>query len=271
MTVLPSGAQVHEWTPDRSPRAVIQLQHGFAEHAHRYVGEYHRLIPRLLERGYAVRAMDLIGHGHSPGPRRLTDIRHAVADHVRVRVMSDPGLPVVLFGHSLGGLVTAGSVAAQPRHLAGVVLSAPVLVPPVAAPVRMAALLLGRSLPRVGLPGRTGSLDQLTRRPEVVERAARDPLMHPGRVPLLLGATALDVSARVWAYAPHWQAPCLVVHGTADTATDPEQSRRLVDALGTGDKQLHLIDGGYHELLHDLPADEVLDLVLTWIDRRVAG
>ncbi|MBB2943360.1 alpha-beta hydrolase superfamily lysophospholipase [Actinoplanes lutulentus] len=267
---LDSGARVHVWNPAGQARAIVQLQHGFAEHAQRYTDEHAQLIPHLLDRGYGVWAMDMIGHGRSPGPRRLTDIRAAVADHVRVRArLHGEGLPVLLFGHSLGGLVTAGSVATDPAGTAGVVLSAPVLVPPVPAPARAAAMLLARLLPRTPVPGRNAPIDELTRRPDVVERARRDPLMHPGRVPLLVGATALDVSARLWRHAPRWQAPCLVLHGTDDTATDHRQSRRLVDALGTGDKTLHLVDGGRHELLNDLPAERILDLVLTWIDDRV--
>ncbi|MFJ2134751.1 hypothetical protein ACIOMQ_28530 [Streptomyces sp. NPDC087845] len=59
--------------------------------------------------------------------------------------------------------------------------------------------------------------------------------------PLLVGAGALDVAAAVRAGAPWWRAPCLVVHGTADTSTDPRASRRLagLDEFGPFNLLLH--------------------------------
>jgi acylglycerol lipase len=177
---LRSGARVHVWAPEHPPRGMVVLQHGFVEYAERYVGEHHQLIAHLLGRGYEVWAMDLIGHGRSPGRRRLTNVHCGVADHVLVRErLRAKGVPIILFGHSLGGLAAAGSVAPDPSDIAGVVLSAPVLVPPVRAPVRADAWLLGRSLPRVAVPERKGPLDTLTRRRDVIERAG-GPAHPPG-------------------------------------------------------------------------------------------
>jgi alpha-beta hydrolase superfamily lysophospholipase len=63
-------------------RAVLLLQHGYAEHAQRFVKQYNGLIPHLLNMGVSVYAVDMWGHGHSPGPRVLTDIGQAVEDHL---------------------------------------------------------------------------------------------------------------------------------------------------------------------------------------------
>lgn len=68
-----------------------------------------------------------------------------------------------------------------------------------------------------------------------------------------------------------WQAPTLAVHGTADTFTDPEGSRRAIAAIASKDATLHLVEGGHHELLNDTARDETLQVVLAWLERRIAA
>src|SRR5690606_26355767 len=97
--------------------------------AERYVARYHALVPQLLRIGIDVYAFDLRGHGRSPGERAIIDVREAVHDHLAARrALHAQSLPVFLFGHSLGGLVTAASVARDPSGVRGVVLSSPFLV-----------------------------------------------------------------------------------------------------------------------------------------------
>lgn len=271
---LPSGARVQVWDAAGPPRAMVQLQHGFAEYAGRFVHQHHELIGHLTRRGFEVWAMDLHGHGRSPGRRGLADIRQAVRDHRALRhiMRARSTLPVLLIGHSLGGLVTAGSALADPTGVGGVVLLAPSLPPALPRPARAAMDLCARLLPAVPAPLKKAPPADLTRLPEQVRITALDPLVHNGRVPLKLAATALHVAADVWERAPqHWRTPCLVVHGTADTSTDPGQSRRLTGLLPVADKTLHLIAGGRHELLHDLDGDDVLTRVLSWLDTHTTA
>jgi len=96
-----------------------------------------------------------------------------------------------------------------------------------------------------------------------------DPLVHHGRMPARLAASVLFTARDNWAHYPRWQAPTLVIHGTADTFTDPAGSRRFVASIASSDKALHLIEGGYHELLNDAKAEENLRVVLTWLERRL--
>ncbi|MFD8110309.1 alpha/beta fold hydrolase [Streptomyces microflavus] len=266
---LPSGARVHVWNAVGPARAMVQLQHGFAEYAERFAHQHHGLIGHLTRRGFEVWAMDLHGHGRSPGRRGVADIRRAVADHrdLRQAMRAGAALPVLLIGHSLGGLVTAGSALSDPAGVTGVVLLAPSLPPALPRPARAVLNVCARLLPGAPAPLKKAPLADLTRLSDQARITALDPLMHDGRVPITLAATALHVAADVWRRAPlDWRAPCLVVHGTADTSTDPRQSRRLVGLLPVTDKTLHLVAGGRHELLHDLDRDDVLARVLTWLD-----
>ncbi|KAH1280719.1 hypothetical protein KXX11_004497, partial [Aspergillus fumigatus] len=108
-------------------RAVIVVVHGLGEHA----GRYHALAECLHEWGFAVWAHDHHGHGESTGARgglpselRLVDDLALVIDDAR---RLNPGLPLVLLGHSLGGLVAARFVAQRLAPVDGLVLSSPAL------------------------------------------------------------------------------------------------------------------------------------------------
>src|SRR5262245_46345972 len=93
------------WLPEGTPRAVIALVHGYAEHCGRYAwaGEH------LATAGYAVHAYDLRGHGHSPGPRTLvrsmTEHLEDLAQFLATVRTEAEGRPIYLMGHSMGGNV----------------------------------------------------------------------------------------------------------------------------------------------------------------------
>jgi len=111
-------------------RATLLIVHGLGEH----MGRYAALAQALNGWGYAVRAYDQYGHGASEGPRgglptatRLLDDLALVVDHTRATVAA--GYPLLLLGHSMGGLVAARFVALQIRPVDALVLSSPALDP----------------------------------------------------------------------------------------------------------------------------------------------
>ena len=266
---LPSGAVVHSWTA-ASPRAVVVLQHGFGEYAERYVEQYAGFVPRLLGAGFDVWALDLWGHGRSPGRRAVTSIGSAVHDHLAVRRLATRSRrPMALVGHSLGGLVTARSTLADPAGLAGVVLLSPALSRPEPVAVRRMLGAVASVAPWVPVPRRRRPVAELSRVAAVGERAAADPLMFDGQVPVLTAATALDQAELLWTELGDWRVPTLVLHGTADTYTDPEGSRDFVAGIAAADAALHLFEGAFHELLNDVCADEVAGLVMGWLEAHL--
>lgn len=178
------------WRPDGDPRGVVAICHGFAEHSGRYgeVAEY------LNSRGYAVEALDLRGHGRSDGVRvhvrsfneYLTDLDRFLKD-VRTR---NPGLPVVLLGHSMGGGIAALYVIVRQPGLAGVILSGPAVGSGLLALPRLRRLMLRvMSLtPRLRLPSLPAAA--VSRDSEVVQKYEEDPLVFRG------GSTVAH--ARAW-------------------------------------------------------------------------
>jgi alpha-beta hydrolase superfamily lysophospholipase len=255
--------------PAPDARAVLLLQHGLGEYAERYVARYSGLVPRLLEAGVTVHAFDLRGHGRSPGRRTVTDVGRAVEDHLAARrLLRGQPLPVFFLGHSLGGLVTAASDARDPEGVAGVVLSSPLLLVPSGALTRALVRVAAPLVP--GLPARRARDPAgVSRLPEEVRAFLADPMIVHGPARMLLGATVLRVTHEGWPRYPAWRAPTLVLHGTADTFTDPEGSRRFFAAVASEDRTLHLVEGGYHELLNDAGREGALGVILAWLERRL--
>lgn len=251
-----------------NPRACVLLAHGFAEYSERYVKHYHGLIPNLTSAGFDVYAFDLRGHGRSPGARGITDMREAVADHRAARrALREDGKPLFLFGHSLGGLVTAVSVAEDGTNVTGVVLSAPALLLTAPPHLRFIAGIMAAIAPGARLVPPLDA-DGLSRIPEEARAYRNDPMISDPRVPARTGATALAVSESGWRRYEAWSAPVLVLHGEQDRATDPRGSKRFIETIRAADKHLELYPDGMHELLNDLDRDAALQVILSWLDTR---
>lgn len=119
---------LHEWpvAADTPLRGLVVLVHGLGEHA----GRYGAVAEQLNTWGFAVRGYDHYGHGESAGPRgglssdtRLLDDLADMIECTRARL--PPGLPLVLLGHSMGGLV-----AARPAQRPGCLRGSPAGQPP---------------------------------------------------------------------------------------------------------------------------------------------
>ena len=262
----PMGLAGYRW-PAENARGRVLLTHGYAEHAGRYVGHYSGLIPALTARGLEVRAFDLEGHGCSDGDRGVTDIgRMAEANRAARDAMADKSL--FLFGHSLGGLVTALSVVRAPEGLAGVVLSGPYLPFGTSGLTRAVAKLVATIAPRRGVAA-LGPPSGISRIDAEVQAYLDDPLVFRRKIPARLGSTALAAGAEIERALGRWTAPTLAIHGSADTYTSPKGSQQLIAGIAAADKELVMVDGGRHELLNDLGREAMLARMLGWLEARI--
>lgn len=265
------GRKVHGYAwRATEPRANLILQHGLGEHAGRYVDHYSELVPHLIGLGFNVFAFDAEGHGRSPGPRGHTDLHRTVEDHLAAReAVAGGGLPLFLFGHSLGGLITAASVAQRQSGVDGVVLSAPALELDVSPALRIVAKVVSKVAPTARLtpPLEGGAISRV---PEEVEAHEADPLVFRKSPTARLGASAMTVLDKAWRRFPDWQVPVLVLHGAADRLVPVEGSRRFIETVAADDSTLSLYQGGYHELLNDLDRKKALEEVLDWLSARLA-
>ncbi len=265
------GTQLFEqsWRPAGAVRAVLVAHHGLKDHSDRY-GDFAR---RLNARGVAVYAFDMRGHGRSAGRRAsLDDFDDSLDDlaifMARVR-QREPGAPVFLLGHSVGGaMVTLFTLERRPA-LAGLVVLAPALrvdrTPVEAAATPVAAALMP-NFPVVDTPDR-----YFSRSPEVVAEMGSDPFVYHEVGPARTAAGLVDAIERIWSRAGTLDVPLLGVHGTADRLTDPRGTAELVRRARTRDRSLLLYRGLYHDLIHEPERDQVMGDIERWIDEHLAA
>lgn len=268
--VAPDGCRLlmRQWSPEAHAAAVLILVHGFIEHS----GRYAETAEQCGRHGLAVFAIDLRGHGKSEGDRALVwSFDQYLADLEllwQCASQRQPGRPVFLFGHSLGGVLALLFALARQEDLRGLIISgAPVHLGARAFPVlRHLAIPAGRFFPRLRLV-RLGS-GMLSRDPEVVADFRRDPLVFHGRFPLRSGAEILRAGRQCQVRIGELRLPLLLLHGTGDVVSDPQSSQELYRCAGSADKTLKLYDGLYHDLLHEPEKGAVLADVTRWIAHR---
>ena len=257
---------VYDWPRPDTPRATVLLVHGLGEHA----GRYDALARHLGAWGYAVRGYDHYGHGESSGPRgglpwdtRLLDDLTDIVDATRARMPA--GQPLVLLGHSMGGLVAARFVALGIRPVDALVLSSPALDAGL-GPVQK---LLLATLPRIAPNLRVGNgLDAryLSHDDAVVRAYLADPLCH-NRISARLARFIAEAGPATVARAAHWQVPTLLLWAGADRLVNPAGSRAFAAAAPRGRVQAHCFEPLYHELFNESPelAEPVRERLQHWL------
>ena len=246
-------------------RGVILLVHGLGEHA----GRYDAVAQRLNAWGYAVRGYDQYGHGESGGPRggltssqRLVDDLADLAQSTRTKLAGR--LPLIVLGHSMGGLVAAAFAQAHPGQLDALVLSSPALATH-AKPIQRVLL---RFLPRIALNLRVGNgLDTrwLSHDPAVEAAYRADPLVHD-RISARLARFITEGGARVIAQAPGWKVPTLLLYAGDDRLVDPAGSRAFAAAAPSEVVTSRCFEGAYHEIFNEADAQPVFDTLRHWLD-----
>lgn len=252
-----------------TPKANLLLQHGLGEYSERYVWQYNQLIPKLVAKGFNVYAIDLPGHGESIGERGLVDLNDALMHHLAARTAIVGDLPTVLFGHSLGGLVTAASLVANPTGVTAAVLSSSAMQSPSKAWERILSKVVTAINPSGDMPLPRPGEEALTRDLELLKLIASDDRMYHGKARNLVAKTVLELSDFVWSKIDSWQTPTLIIHGDKDLSTSHIQSIALMDAIPAGDKTLKIYQGGFHELLNDLEKDKVEADLFEWLAKRI--
>jgi alpha-beta hydrolase superfamily lysophospholipase len=252
------------WVPAGTPAGVVIIVHGIAEHG----GRYAHVGKRLADDGYATYVHDHRGHGRSDGTRgnieRMSTVVTDLETMIRSMAGRHPGMPMFLFGHSMGGLITLAYLTGKPVELRGAILqAAAVEFPGGSRATRSAAGLISAIAPNLG----AASLDssKVSRDPEVVRDYDADPLNYRGKVRARTGAEMLNAATRVAASLDRLTLPLLVTHGSADTLTSPAGSRRVADGAASTDITLKIYDGFYHELHNEPEKETVFADIVRWL------
>lgn len=252
-----------------SPRAQLLLQHGYGEYAERYLTQYSELIPKLNQNGFDVYAIDLPGHGRTEGERGQIDLHEAVRLHLKARTELPVGLPTVLFGHSLGGLITAASIVRERGNIAAAIISASAMQTPSKRWERVLSKISTAIAPSGPMPLPRPGVEALTRDQELIKVIDADNMMYTGKAKNLVAKTVLEISDEVWAKTGNWKVPTLIIHGNKDESTNYLNSMALNEKILSPDRKLLIYPGGYHELLNDTIKDDVEQDLFEWLLARV--
>lgn len=260
---------LHDWPLDEDApeRGMVLLVHGVGEHA----GRYGRLAEQLNQAGFAVRGFDQYGHGESDGargrltsPTRLLDDLGDVLASTRARL--DPALPLILLGHSMGGLVAALHVATRPTPVQGLVLSSPAFDAGLSTVQKLLLAALPRIAPDLAV---SNGLDPhlLSHDAEVIAAYRADPNVHD-RISGRLARFIADGGPQVLAHASAWRLPTLLMYAGSDALVSPSGSRIFAAAAPPEVVSARCFDALYHDIFNELDPEPVFACLTTWLDAR---
>lgn len=247
----------------------LVIVHGVGEHS----GRYEHFVTRAVERGWTVVAGDLRGHGQSEGvPTHLDDFGQYLADLDAIwSYFRFEAGRTAIYGHSMGGLVSARYAETRPGSCGAMVLSSPLLgfgmrVPPLK---RTFGRICLRVAPQFRFRSRIPEA-HITRNPEALQLRATDPLANR-TVTAGWYFRVLDALCEVWQDAGQLQIPLLLLQGDADRIVNPESPLAWFARAGSRDKSLRLLKGHLHELLNEPGWPGTVSGILDWLEERVVG
>ena len=259
---------LYDWPlPMRArPRGVVLIVHGLGEHAWRYTDLAHQ----LNDWGFSVRAYDQRGHGDSggspgalPDEDALVDDLHEVVEDTRRHIADRWNCPLILLGHSMGGLVSAAFVQRSLAPIDLLVLSSPALDTGLSVFKRWLIALLMRLAPDSSM-GNGLDASKISHDPAVVQAYRRDRRVHD-RISARLARFIDENGPLVIQSAPRWTVPTLLMYAGDDHLVQPEGSAAFAAAAPAGLVHARRFDGMYHEIFNEMDRAPVLSTLRAWL------
>lgn len=260
---------VYDWVlPAAKPLGTVLLMHGLGEHA----GRYGELAANLHQWGFAVRGYDQQGHGQSEGARGdllrpgslQADLCRVIDDTRQRPALADS--PLIVLGHSMGGLVVARTLAEQLRPVDAAVLSSPALG---AFPTFFQRMLLA-TLPRVVPHVRVDNglkTEFVSRDPDVVKAYKADALVHR-RISTGLAGWLLENGQKTLDDASKWTVPTLLLYAGQDKLVNAQATADFANAAPQAVVQAQCFEAMYHEIFNDLYRAQVFAALKRWLLAR---
>ena len=256
------------WLPDGDPRAVVVVAHGIGEHS----GRYAYVAQGMVERGYAVAALDHRGHGRSEGPRvqvdRFDDFVADLRTYFEAVRAAHPGLPVFVYGHSMGSLIGLLFALRYQDDLAGLVTTGTALklvgINAITLPLLRLAnrIVPGARLIPLGLSGARG----ISRDRAVVAAYKADPYVVHGLLRVDMTLRVIEAGQQCIAGLPALRLPYLALHGGADPICLPTAAAIIRQRSGSPDTTVTVYPDLYHEIHNELGQARVIGDMIDWLD-----
>lgn len=245
-----------------NPKAVVLIVHGLCEH----LGRYDYFSKNLFENDFAVYRFDHRGHGRSDGPRVFYQDFNVILDDVNtiaeLAKKENPGLPIFVFGHSMGGFAVTNFGIKYPDKVNGIITS---------GALTRNNLGVGSDLPP-SLPMDTYFPNELgagvCSDSAVVAEYNNDPLVEKQISAGLFYSLFNGVS---WGIenSSNFKYPVLILHGANDGIVSEKDSRDFFGAIASSDKSLIIYPHLFHEILNEPVKDEIISDILKWINKRI--
>jgi len=258
------------WTSEKA-KGIVIIVHGIGEHS----GRYGNIVNAMEKRKISFYSMDNRGHGKSTGTRGHVDSFMEYVYDLRMFANmiheAHKDLPVFILGHSLGGAIALRYALTYQDDLAGLILSAPALVPLVKPGffLNVVAGILSNTFSSLTFSSKLDPV-YLSHDETVLKEYMNDPLVHDRISPRLY--TEIKKNAEFcFDHAFELNAPILIFHGAADRLIDNAGSDLLEREVSSVDKRFVAFPSLYHETLNEIPKerDKVLSLVASWIVSRL--
>ncbi|MEA2169761.1 MAG: hypothetical protein QOF76_3061 [Solirubrobacteraceae bacterium] len=250
---------VRRWEPSSEPNKIVLLVHGYGEHG----GRYQHVAEHLAAEGAVVYAPDHYGHGRSDGDRAVvTDLDAMAQDVGRVQQLATeqhPDLPVVMIGHSMGGIIATRYAQLGVGELSALVLSAPVI----GGNPDIFALLDMDPMPEIPLDPAA-----LSRDPAVGEDYAGDELVYHGPFARETLQEFKAAAGRIAEGPGFGSLPTLWIHGENDPLAPYEVTKGTAHQLQGDTFEEKMYPGAMHEIFNETNKDEVLGDVSAFLSAR---
>ena len=266
-----SGTEIffQNWCVD-NPHGILVIVHGVGEHS----GRYDNIINELKGKNISIYALDHRGHGRSGGKRghidSFMDYVYDVKLFIDLIKEENSKIPLIVLGHSLGGVIATKYALSYSEDLNGLVLSSPGFVHLVKVPGWKKSLskIVSRYVPGLTQPTKLDAR-YLSHDADVVEAYENDRLVHD-KVTTRFYTEFTQACEECLSRASELRTPLLVFHGTGDRIVDYHGSEKLFNNASSRDKNIHLFDDYYHETMNELGKKKVLQITARWIVNAIS-
>lgn len=252
--------------PTENPKAVLALVHGLGEHIERYdhvAGFYN-------ENGIALMGFDHRGHGKSEGKRGHSPDMDALYNDIDLLLQEAtnryPGIPVILYGHSMGGNLVLNYSLRKKTSIIGTIATAPWIDLTIQPPGIKVALgkLMNKIYPSLTQPNGL-NVNHISTDSVEVKKYAEDPLVH-NKVSASLALGLMDGASWLKEFRGEAPIPMLVMHGVADQITSAPASEAFAFKMGE-QVTFKSWPGLYHEIHNERNRQEIFEFTLFWINK----
>ncbi|XP_057445543.1 caffeoylshikimate esterase-like isoform X2 [Lotus japonicus] len=265
------------WLPGESkPKAAVFFCHGYGDTCTFF---FEGVARKLASSGYGVFAMDYPGFGLSEGLHGFIPSFDELVDDVieqYSKIRENPefhSLPSFLFGESMGGAVALKVHLKQPNAWDGAILGAPMckIADDMVPSKLVTQILIGIAnvLPKHKLVPQKDLADAAFRDLNKRKQAAYNVIAYKDKPRLRSALEMLRTTQEIERRLNEVSLPLLILHGDADTVTDPSVSKALYEKASCSDKKLKLYNDAYHALLAGEPDEVIIQVfgdIISWLD-----